>query len=351
MFTFARSVSEKRISFLRAANDGIADLTVFVGTYNRLKMLKSTISSIFLSIGQRSVEIIINDAGSTDGTQKWLRHLADNDKRIVPIFSGKRTSFTQAFNEALQIAKGKYICWLSDDIISESFALSDMCNVMDKASPMDLGRFSVKNPGCEYFVRNKNWNLYSPLVGCMYTETLKKMNGFNIDYPYYTQDTDLNTRVLRLGGRVIACNHCKLTHNLIKDVLHISNNINHNNAMNESKYYFVNWRSTIASRFQYPTILLVSPTVCKIEDILDTVCTIRKLYINSHIFIDGEISQQLDTSSNLSFLHKIPKISKHTYLLFDIVIQIMSNGNNILLQPNKVVTAFSRKMVQKDIFV
>ena len=204
MFAFARGMGERRARFLRAANGGKVDLTVFIGTYNRLSQLRQAVETALASAAHRTVEIVVNDAGSADGTQEWLRRMAEADARVVPIFSSRRTSFTQAFNESLQIAKGKYICWLSDDIVSEGIALSNMCLIMDELDPVDMGGFCVRNSWSHEYTVRKDSGIYFPTVGCMYTETLRKLNGINMDYPYYSQDTDLDMRVLRLGGRIVA---------------------------------------------------------------------------------------------------------------------------------------------------
>jgi GT2 family glycosyltransferase len=344
MFAFMRSMGEKRKAFLTTPQGVMVDLTIFIGTYNRLDQLRKAVDSALVSIGLRSVEIVVNDAGSTDGTQNWLHEKASEDERIVPIFSGKRTSFTQAFNEALQIAKGKYICWLSDDIVSENTALSDMCGIMDNVSPLDMGGFCVRNSwGPEYQVR-KDSGYYTPPVGCMYTETLRKLNGINMDYPYYGQDSDLNTRVLRIGGRIIAALDCRLLHNCRNDQLRRSNYANHSNTMCDVKYELAMWRPAEATRLPYLTVLLVPSENCAFERVMKTVDQIRAHYLNSHIFVASETSRNLDIHGPNSFLRRVPAI--HRKHLFDLVIHIEPN-KSILIQPSTQSNSpFVRKMLQ-----
>jgi GT2 family glycosyltransferase len=332
MLAFARGMADRRTAFLRSAEGQPVDLTVFIGTCNRFDPLRKAVETALASAHQRSVEIIINDAGSTDGTQEWLRNVSVSNRRIIPIFSSKRTSFTQAFNESLQIAKGKYICWLSDDIVSEAHALFDMCAIMDSVTPMDMGGFCVRNSwGHEYTVRYGD-GFHWPTVGCMYTETLRKLNGINMDYPYYSQDTDLDMRVYRLGGRIIAAHRCRLLHNCSNDELRRSNSNNHINAMGDVKFTLAAWRLSETSRFPYPTVLLMPATGCSKDDILAVARQVRSQYSNSHIFVAGETSENLDVRGPNSFLRKIPTTNLRTPLLFSLVIRIES-GKGILVRP------------------
>ena len=332
MVAFARSMADRRAAFLKPVEGRAVDLTVFIGTCNRFDPLRKAVETALASAYQRSVEIIVNDAGSTDGTQEWLRNISVSNKRIIPIFSGKRTSFTQAFNESLQIAKGKYICWLSDDIISEKHALSDMCTIMDSVTPMDMGGFCVRNSwGDEYTVRFGD-GFHWPTVGCMYTETLRKLNGINMDYPYYSQDTDLDMRLYRLGGRIIAAVNCRLLHNCANDELRRSNGNNHTNTMGDMKFSLAAWRLNETSRLPYPTILLMPTIGCSQDDILTIAHRVRSQYSNSHIFVAGETSENLDTCGPNSFLRKIPTTNSRMPLLFSLVVRV-EPGKGILVQP------------------
>ena len=343
MFSFSRLVAEKRAVFLRAANGHPVDLTVFIGTWNRKSQLVRAVGAAISSIGPRSFEIIVNDAGSTDGTQEWLKSQAEKDNRIIPIFSGKRTSFTQAFNEALQIAKGRYICWLSDDIMSESSALADMCMLLDSSLPWDMGGFSVKNSwGFEYSVRRDS-GFYLPTVGCMQTETIKKLNGFNMDYPHYAQDTDLDIRTMRVGGRILAFIDCHLLHECRNDELRRSNLARHGSNMNDAKHALAGWRPGEYSRFLYPTILIVPKDGSSMDSVMKVISSIRGQYSNSHMFVSGEASEALDVTGPNSFLRKIRTPSQFNE--FDLVVEVAPEGNRLLKPADKADTPFVRALI------
>ena len=54
-----------------------AQISVVLGTYNRLPFLKATIASVRASQIDLPYEIIVVDGGSTDGTIDWLTEQRD----------------------------------------------------------------------------------------------------------------------------------------------------------------------------------------------------------------------------------------------------------------------------------
>lgn len=333
-------VDNTRQVFLRNQYGDLIDITIFIGTYNRLDKLKLSVNSVISSSDKHKIEIIIHDAGSTDGTQEWLRSL--NCENVFVIYAGKRTSFTQVFNETLQIAKGKYICWFSDDIVAEGNALNDMYDVMEGINPTDIGGFYIMNSvgargeRIEYIARSFE-GFYWPTVGFMYTETLRKLNGLNMDYPFYSQDTDLDMRVLRIGGSIYMVPHCRLFHCCRNDELRHSNIEKHENMMTDIKYNLGGWYPNKVSQFQYPTILFMLKEGGNIENIKKTISNIKKHYLNSHMFINLG-SQALDISEIKNLKEVIDGAQ-----VFDIIIEV--GDTNRLLCPAQFTNELFTKIL------
>lgn len=310
--TIANYLYEYRKKFL---SENI-DITIFMGTYNRLRKLQAAVNKTLASKKDKKIEIIINDAGSTDGTIEWLKSKKDNI--IVPILSGKRTSFTQAFNESLMVARGKYIAWLSDDIEPQSDAIFNMCNLMNAISSNDMGAFFIKNSwDSNYEMRLDNKNKLCPTVGCMHTETLQKYNGLNSDYPYYSQDSELDYRVMRLGGKIISCPAANVYHHCLEDSFR-RDNCNKNTIMRGTeKFDLINERYVV-SEIAYPIFLLkVNDGVDKLK-IKNIKNKIKNFYSNVHILIK-------DTTECNNIIRKYHKLLK-----YDVIIEIDINECKLL---------------------
>jgi glycosyltransferase involved in cell wall biosynthesis len=103
------------------------DISIIIPTYNRLWCLPQTVESCRNT--SCSIEIIVIDDGSTDGTLAWL----DQQKDVV-VISQPNLGKCQAVNKGFKIAKGKYIRFLdSDDLIDnlandEQFKLAELNN-------------------------------------------------------------------------------------------------------------------------------------------------------------------------------------------------------------------------------
>jgi glycosyltransferase involved in cell wall biosynthesis len=88
------------------------DVSIIIPTYNRLWSLPRAIESCLSN--QCSIEIIVIDDASTDGTTEWLK----NQKNITSIIQPYNLGQTWGINQAAQIAQGRYIKKLdSDDFI------------------------------------------------------------------------------------------------------------------------------------------------------------------------------------------------------------------------------------------
>ena len=303
------------------------DLTIALGTFNRLNKLKVAIGSIFSSCNDDcNFEIIINDAGSTDGTIKWLQDLELKNSNVRVIYSGKKTSFTQSFNECLNIANGTYIIWFSDDFKVVSNGLSLMVKHMKTLSPISIGAFYIRdeldissnNFSIELSLIRTECNIISSRVGCINTKTLKNIFGFNIDFPYYTQDTELIYRILKMGGSVIPCSNANIIHFTENDELKKGNLQKHNLQQYTLKYRTISstQQERQISNFIFPKILFNINNSSK-ETIDKVLLNIRKHFINTTFFIKNNNNNYFNPYAWKVFLIK----NKN----FDIIINIDNN--------------------------
>jgi GT2 family glycosyltransferase len=113
------------------------DLGIVIGTFNRLALLRKCLDAL---IGKVRIphEIIVVDAGSTDGTQEYLEH----QQGIRVIEDGQLIGQAQSLNRVFKTLKSKYVCWLSDDNIIQGGMLDVAVNIL-KRNP-DIGLVGLK---------------------------------------------------------------------------------------------------------------------------------------------------------------------------------------------------------------
>lgn len=94
------------------------DVSIIIPTYNRLWCLPKAIESCKSSVC--TIEIIVIDDGSNDGTWEWLQ----NQKGIIAL-KFQNWGKCWAVNEGFKIAKGKYIRFLDSDDLLDSNAIDE----------------------------------------------------------------------------------------------------------------------------------------------------------------------------------------------------------------------------------
>ena len=114
-----------------------ADVSVITASYNLLsagrkqKMLRC-LESVHEQTGC-SIEHIIIDGASTDGTLEFLKPY--EDKGWVKIYSEADSGIYDAFNKGIKKATGEYVCFInSDDYFSRNDGLSDAIRLLRKTN-------------------------------------------------------------------------------------------------------------------------------------------------------------------------------------------------------------------------
>ncbi|AVQ26780.1 glycosyltransferase family 2 protein [Fusobacterium ulcerans] len=107
--------------------------SIIVPCYNVEKYIEKTIKSILTQTFDDFELILVND-GSTDKTKNILDEYFQKDKRIN-VINKKNSGVSEARNEGIKIAVGKYIYFLDgDDYITNDF-LSETAEILKKEEP------------------------------------------------------------------------------------------------------------------------------------------------------------------------------------------------------------------------
>lgn len=128
-------------------NENQPILSVIIPAYNAEKYLGACLDSI-LQQKIKSIEILVVEAGSTDGTAEVMREYAGKHPEIRPIFPQKRLFASAARNIALSLVRGKYFAYCDADDTIPKGAYREMLRVAERYNAdLVLGNFNYIDSG------------------------------------------------------------------------------------------------------------------------------------------------------------------------------------------------------------
>ena len=117
--------------------DTVAPLITFIiPVYKALPWLERSLSSILNAEkkGPLPIEILICDDASPDDTGRLVDRLAESDPRIIPLHNEKNGSVCYSRNRCLDLAKGKWICFVDQDDVLDENAFGVFAKTLDEES-------------------------------------------------------------------------------------------------------------------------------------------------------------------------------------------------------------------------
>lgn len=112
-------------------------VSILMAVYNEEKFICEAICSVLEQTMQDFELIIINDA-STDKTEEIAKNYVEKDKSIKLINLRKHKFKAGALNKGLNIARGKYICFLDGDDIYIKDKLEHQVNYLEEHNDVDM---------------------------------------------------------------------------------------------------------------------------------------------------------------------------------------------------------------------
>lgn len=128
------------------------DLTVVIVSYNVSALLRQCLKTVYRAKQGINCEIYVVDNNSTDGSCSVVRQEFPD---VNLIENNTNTGFSAATNQALRLAKGRYVLLLNPDTLLEENSLSGCIGFMK--SHQDAGALGVKmvNGQGEYLPESK----------------------------------------------------------------------------------------------------------------------------------------------------------------------------------------------------
>jgi glycosyltransferase involved in cell wall biosynthesis len=104
-------------------------ISIIIPVKNSVQTIKACLESVFNQTFS-SLEVLILDAVSTDGTLEEIKNFSKSEDRLR-IYSEKDKGTYDAMNKGVQLAKGKWLFFLgSDDQLFDQLVLEKISKVM-----------------------------------------------------------------------------------------------------------------------------------------------------------------------------------------------------------------------------
>jgi len=233
----------------------LVNISIIIVNYNARYFLKNCIRSILSSDIIDTIEIIVVDNNSSDGSCEMLQ---EDFPQVTCLRNAENVGFSKANNKGVAIAKGSYVLILNPDTVISETTLSEMLHFSE--SQADFGASGVQfMDGSGQFLPESKRNFpnlkvagakllgYSKyyyanhlqqeateeidiLTGAFMfikKKVYQEVGGFDEDFFMYGEDIDLSYRISKAGYKNYYVGSCKVLHfkgeSTVKDKFYLSN--------------------------------------------------------------------------------------------------------------------------------
>ena len=154
----------------------MTDLSIIIVSWNTKKYLEECLTSLQTIDGNLSVEIIVVDNASTDGSPEMIRTQFPNVKLME---TGANLGFAGGNNIGLKEVSGKYICLINSDANVPPDCLPKMHSYMEQQPTIGLlGPGMLRPDGRVYRSGMRFPTLWNLLLRALFLDSLFKGSGF-----------------------------------------------------------------------------------------------------------------------------------------------------------------------------
>jgi GT2 family glycosyltransferase len=223
-------------------------LSIIILCWNDLKVISNCIASIYAGTHSVEFEVIVSDNGSTDGSIEFIRKEFPG-VRIIE--NGVNLRFAKGNNVGIAASRGEYVLILNPDTIIAEGTLQSMvayadrhreagafgCRILNPNGTFQGGIRPLPNIRSEWcwalglggLARFSDWfhageytgwkgdteRTVGWLAGCFIlirADLIKRLRGFDEQFFYYYEDTDLCRRVWEAGYPILYTPDFTITH-------------------------------------------------------------------------------------------------------------------------------------------
>lgn len=177
----------------------MTDISIIIVSFNVRYYLNACLQSVHKAIASLNCEVIVVDNNSTDRTVDYIKH---KFPWVTLIANTDNAGFAKANNQAIRMAKGKYILLLNPDTIVGEDTLMQCFDFMEKnPNTGGLGVHMVDGRGC--YLRESKRALPTPMVSFYKIFGLARLFPNNQKFNHYhlsSLDKEKNHKIEILSG-------------------------------------------------------------------------------------------------------------------------------------------------------
>jgi GT2 family glycosyltransferase len=177
-------------------------------------LVKRAVESVLRETTTR-VRIYVADAGSTDGTIKYLQSIAGES--VVPVLAGRKLGQAKAYNDIFKTIETPYVAWLSDDNEVVNNGLDLAVRILDEDPRIGMVGLKVKDVQgpfvhAPYIGGVSEVGILNVNQGLLRTQVLRDVGYFSETFGFYGIDPDLTAKVLLSGHDIVYTKRVALHH-------------------------------------------------------------------------------------------------------------------------------------------
>lgn len=159
------------------------NVSIVVSTYNNVQVLKKALKAMLELEYPKEYEIIVVNDGSTDGTREMMAKDFGKEKKIKFIDFEKNFGVTKARNAGIKASRFPIVVNMDHDCIPSKNWLEKL---VDGFESEKIGIVS-------------SFGYYGGTSTAFRKKLLEKAGGYDEEYKYYREDTDLSFKIMDLG--------------------------------------------------------------------------------------------------------------------------------------------------------
>lgn len=167
------------------------DISVVIVNWNTRQMLLDCVESLVATTRNVSVEIIVVDNASSDGS---MDALAAAHPAVIRICNTENQGFAKANNQGLRIARGRHLCLVNSDVKALDGVLDKLCAFADAnprvgaVAPRTVGGDMKLRRNCREFPSLRNAFCQAAFLDRMFPSVRAFRGRTMIEYDYATPE-------------------------------------------------------------------------------------------------------------------------------------------------------------------